>query len=250
MKTKFTLLATAAALSLATAAQADTITANCSSVLTWNTPVSVSVNGGSSFSSAYATQIRWTKTASTGTLGNAIATSFNTYCIQLSEDVYVPSTNNNYTVTQNIAAAPLPGSGMGAAAADHLQALFGLQGATAIATNDQTISAAFQLAIWEIVGDSDLNLATGLFRAAASSNIMSLAQSYLNSIANIATGTYNDPHLVALTSPVPGLNGSIQDQITVLPGLPSDGLLVPLPASSIGGLGLLAFAGFRRMRQA
>ncbi len=247
---KIALIAAAVSMTVAAAAQADTITANCTSVLTWGTPVNVSVDGGANYSSAAATLINWTKTSSTGAMGNAINTNFSSYCIQLSEDVYVPSTNNNYTVTQDLSHAPLPGQGMGVVAADHLQALFALQGAAALITSDTTMAAAFQLAIWEIVGDSDLTLTTGLFQANGASGIMSLAQSYLNSISNIAFGTYNNSNLVALTSPVPGLNGSIQDQITLLPGLPGDGSPVPLPASSIAGMGLLLLSGARRLRKA
>ena len=51
---------------------------------------------------------------------------------------------------------------------------------------DATSSAAFQLAVWEIWFDNDMNLATGSFRATSSA--AALAQSYLDAV-NAGSGT-------------------------------------------------------------
>ena len=52
--------------------------------------------------------------------------------------------------------------------------------------SDATHSAAFQLAVWEIWYDSDMNLSTGTFRAAPSA-VTTLAQTYLTAVGTGST---------------------------------------------------------------
>jgi len=63
---------------------------------------------------------------------------------------------------------------------------------------DADSSAAFQLAVWEIWFDNDMNLSTGSFTA--SSSAAGLAQSYLDAV-NAGSGTPEGWTLFTLTSP-------------------------------------------------
>jgi hypothetical protein len=111
-----------------------------------------------------------------------------------------------------------------------------------IALSDTQHSAAFQLAIWEILYDNDLDLLSGGFMVTDNhghATTVALAQGWLDSL-----GSYTDNYDVLLLS-----NEAHQDFIT--PGLPHQD--APEPASgwlACTGLAALAIVSMRRRRSA
>ena len=108
---------------------------------------------------------------------------------------------------------------------------------------DATHSAAFQLAVWEIWYDSDMNLSTGTFRAAPSP-VTTLAQSYLT-----AVGTGSTPAL-GWTLYEFNNHSNSQDYLSAtfsqtLRTVPEPGMLV-----LVGVGALAAWGGFKRRRKA
>lgn len=105
---------------------------------------------------------------------------------------------------------------------------------------DRLSAAAFQVAIWEIITDSDtgLDLASGGFRATnrsgASGDVLASATALLNGLSQARTGGYEITFLRSATS---------QDLVTVSP--------VPLPGA-VGFLlaGIVAFSIIRRRQDA
>jgi hypothetical protein len=176
----------------------------------------------------------WTRTSGV-TL--AEGNHFDTYCIEILQDVYLGS---NYTFTLGtLPDAPHPGdqvptvgtgTGMGSVKADLISELWADHFSP---TLDAADSAAFQLAIWKIIYTPatesgpqplDLDLTTGALKALGASNgsIIGTAQTWLNGL----TGLDSAPHasLVALSS------DNYQDQITVA---------CPLPATAWSAMALL-----------
>ncbi len=103
---------------------------------------------------------------------------------------------------------------------------------------DRLSAAAFQVAIWEIITDSDtvLDLASGGFTAAnrhgASGDVIASATALLNGLSGAGAGGYQITFLRSATS---------QDLITVSP--------VPLPgAAGLLAASVLAFGAIRRRR--
>jgi hypothetical protein len=117
------------------------------------------------------------------------------------------SFGNNYPYTSS-----LPNNGTFTALGQLFSAAFGS------ALTDATHSAAFQLAIWEVIYDSDRNLSgTGGFRVTGgNSGTVALAQSWLNSMSS-----YADTHDIYLLS-----NGRHQNFITTRVPEPATLLLV------------------------
>lgn len=114
------------------------------------------------------------------------------WCAELEQNF---SFGNNYTYTSS-----LPDNGTFTALGQLFSAAFGG------ALTDATHSAAFQLAIWEVIYDSDRNLSgAGGFRVTGgNSATVALAQSWLNSMSN-----YTDTYDIYLLS-----NGQHQNFIT------------------------------------
>jgi hypothetical protein len=162
--------------------------------LTWNgysngsVPVSISTNGGATFSNVNAGQFYGFFDGE----GNGLGADdfFRFFCIDLSQ--YAETGPNTYT--RNLGVLDATDS----AELTRLFNQFYPNGATGTyysggQTNfgdfpDTDTSAAFQLALWEIWFDTDnnLNLSTGTFRA-GSSTVTTLAQSYLTAIGNGST---------------------------------------------------------------
>ncbi|MGA2229461.1 MAG: hypothetical protein ABSH22_00915 [Tepidisphaeraceae bacterium] len=182
------------------------------------------------------------------------AAGFNTYCIDLIQDVDFGGT---YTFNiEPLASAPkagayiggTPSNGMGTAKADDLEALFGVdysktQGSSPSA---ETAKEAFQLAIWNIIYDSDSSVSTGSGTFYAGSDVasgaISVANGFLADALNPNNQQYDATDLIALV----GENGA-QDQIALDPLIPISAQPpsgAPLPSSGLAGLVLIAGFGF------
>ena len=92
-------------------------------------------------------------------------------------------------------------------------------------------STAFQLAIWEIVYDTNLNVSTGTFFVTGSPEAAAVAQGYLNMIS---AGEFSSPN------PLPTIkileSSTRQDLITGVANVPAAGTGI----GALAGLGLLA----------
>lgn len=179
-----------------------------------------------------------------GQSGNALGltSSFNTFCIDLVQDIYFGST---YTFdVMGIANAPQPGAyppggpitGMGATKASELNTLYAEQFDN-LTTDDEL--EAFQLAIWNIVYDTDASVSSGAgsfyIVSGFDSNTKNLASSYLAAATNLSDQKVFDGTLVALV----GEDGA-QDQIYASQ--------VPLPRTILGGGILLGACMFVRRK--
>src|SRR6185312_15283636 len=159
--------------------------------------------------------------------------TFYTFCIETSQDVYLGGTYTYQTRTLND--APIPGAGMGTSKAIQISRMWAADHASL--GTDPTKNAAFQVAIWDILGES--------IPFTVNSTLQNQANTY------IADSTTSGPlaNLVALT------NGSSQDQIMELGSgwsVTPDGNIVgaPVPPSSLLALsGLLPVAGYVRLRR-
>jgi len=170
--------------------------------------------------------------------------TFDTYCIDLIEDIYL---GQSYTFDTGIVAdspksTAFPDGnpdGMGAAKADELAELFGQQYALTLPAGNGVDREAFQLAIWNIIYDTDTSVSPGdgTFYATGdvSSTAISIANGFLADAANPGDeALYHADDLITLI----GENGA-QDQITVDPDI-TIGTGVPTPSSAMGGAVLMA----------
>jgi len=167
------------------------------------------------------------------------ATSFVAYCIDLAETF---SWNSAFTVTEK-APSSLFG-GFKAGALDRLYTQhFKEVGQAPTATDRAVKSAAFQLAVWEIVTETQptatyaaFDLGSGSFRVTSgNSTARTTADTWLDNLGTGQSGAYT---LTALYS-----NGH-QDQMMATP--------VPEPETYmmlLAGLGLMGFVARRRQRQ-
>lgn len=158
------------------------------------------------------------------------APTFQGFCIDLTESV---SNGHRYSwETYSLANAPTSEAGaMGATRAQRLGRLFANQyTGLATAPSQAQAYAAFQLAVWEIVHDSGLDLDHGNFKVnSAPSGTEALAQSWLD---NLGSG--------------PGWNLIAIDDVSDDCDGHQGYVLVPAPgAAAMMGVGLLA-AGRRR----
>jgi len=101
--------------------------------------------------------------------------------------------------------------------------------------NSGDTSAAFQLAVWELVYDDDRNLDTGPFRANSPGPAKSIAQGWLTSIGTVANrGELPELHVL--------VNEEVQDQITATE--------IPAPGpAACAMLGLVVLGSSRRRRR-
>lgn len=112
-------------------------------------------------------------------------------------------------------------------------------------TESSDQSAAFQLALWESVYDTDQNIGTGSFRASASDVIEELAQDYLDAAVGHGAGPELWNVLFLESTPPAGVDGENvgrqQNLVTVAP--------VPLPASVLMLLAALGAMGMTARRR-
>ena len=192
----------------------------------------------------------WTSVAG----GTTNLGAYNAFCIELTQTI-----NYGGTYLYNIdplSNGPTPGydtggnginGPMGATKAGDVEELWGRYYTnifTGSSAQQQVNAAAFQIAIWDIVFGSNLNLASGNFHATNLSDpAVVLAQSELNSL----TGTGPMANLIALD------NSSAQDMVTTTtPVVPAGGSVPEAGTTGTAALGLagLTLAALRRRKVA
>ena len=183
--------------------------------------VTITMNGASE--SGWAGVYNFTNTSSnTG----GLSSSFGGFCIDIGQDIYA-----NQTVQFTVASlpnAPVPGKAMGLLRAELIGELW-YQDYSLIGTSNSN-AAAFQIAIWEIINETqtnngklDLNVLTGAFTVSDSdTTTLNTANSWLGALDLSGNGP-QDPGLIALTSM------SYQDYAV-------QGVVTPAPAGWILGL--------------
>lgn len=228
MKTAAVLAATTVA-ALAGTTLADTINAQFTGV-TPGQNVSIRYDGDNM--NTRAGVFNFLRSASNpGTLPG-FAPTFQGFCIDLTESV---SNGHSYSWnTYSLANAPTSDAGaMGATRAARLGRLFASQyNGLATAANQSQAYAAFQIAVWEIVHDSGLDLDHGNFKVTnAPSGTEALAQHWLNTL-----GSGQGWSLIAIDN----VDNDCEGQ--------QGYVLVPAPgAAALMGVGLVA-SGRRRRR--
>ena len=224
-------------------ASADSITANITGVkyaTSGYTTVGVIFNG-TNYGQVIAGPEMWHETSGTINLGDANG-DFLTFCVEINQDVYLGGT---YTFTTGTVASaptpgtPLPGSGgMGTIKANLLNDLWTRHYSD---VTDATTGAAFQVAVWEVVYDTNFNLGTDNFQAYGNSAVTTQAATWLTDILN--NPTQADAHLIAIKS------DTYQDQVTFGPPPQSPPPGTPLPSAASGALVLLGLGAGRRLRR-
>lgn len=214
-------------------------------------------------SPVYAVQINWTQKQAGGVDVPWLAHNFSSFCIEYNSHVYL---GRDYTFqVRTLESSPIPGTGMGSAKSDAIRRLWaGYRTAINTASSPTATNAldgkytvreqyaAFQLAIWKILGTS--NLPTNF--AGDINNLSNIYVTYANNKSN-----HNLANLVALSSGLDSKgkpNSDFQDQIVEL----KDGWVVngfgdivktPAPATVVlmisGCFPLLALGRFRKMVQ-
>ncbi len=109
-----------------------------------------------------------------------------------------------------------------------------------VALSSALNSAAFQVAIWELVYDDGLDLSMGDFRASGNSGVTSLAQDWLGSLAGVV-GAYDLTFFYS---------GASQDLVSGTPSQNPGPGPVPVPAGVVLLLGGLGAIGALRRRAA
>jgi hypothetical protein len=192
-------------------------------------------------------QIQWQGVSTNAAPFNG---AFDTYCIDLIQDIYFGST---YTFTEGaLSSGPNPGAypdgqtgGMGTAKADEIDELFGSDYSATLAsgqTGDDD-REAFQLAIWSIIYNNDTSVSNTsdpfYVVSGIDANAISTANSWLVEAADPANQDLDATNVIGLFAE----NGA-QDQVA-LGGPTVDRLTpagVPLPSSAAMGGALLAGA--------
>ncbi len=150
----------------------------------------------------------WTKTGGTYT---GVSGNYTAFCLELTQTIQEP---NSYTY-KAVPLADAPGANgpftnpLGATGASQVSELWGNWYST-LDFNDATQMAAFQIAIWEIVYDSNLilNGAGDSLQIGVAPAVAVLAQTYLDAV----DGSGPFAALDALTNP------DVQDQVVPTPG--------------------------------
>lgn len=186
----------------------------------------------------HAGQLNHEITARSGSTAPALG-ALATYCVDISE--WVSSQSQQYDVSE-LTDAPVGNgnSGMDQHKADAIGRLYAYADGQQYGTSNN-FSAAFQLAVWEVVADLDtetstLSVGSGDFKAW---NLNSGTTSYLSTLLSVATddGIFINRRVRALT------NDGSQDQMFEV--------AVPLPTTgALAAVGLAGAGFFGRRRQA
>lgn len=228
MKTRNLIVAAATAAVIATAGQAsaDTIKGKFTSLLSKDVNISNTHRSGN----VKTVQFAWDRNDTAGPgVDSTIDDNFTSYCVDLAQNV---TANTTYTFHVK---TPVE-YGFSSAQTFLLSALWAdfLPDAD---TKDK--SAAFQLAVWEIVFDTNGQVGSGAFKANSPDTPKSIAQGWLNTISS--------PGYVP-SNPLPTLrilqSSTAQDQLTAIQ--------TPVPAPGAGALGLagIGLLAARRRRAA
>ncbi|MFI4916425.1 MAG: hypothetical protein ACIAS6_07965 [Phycisphaerales bacterium JB060] len=232
---KGSMFATIAVLATSALAAADSVTMNFVGAGQGRT-ATIRVNGERY--TVHAGQLNHDVTARSGASAPGMGL-LTTYCVDVSE--WVSHQSRQYDVNELTDAPVAQGNaGMDQHKADAIGRLYTYANGQQYGSSNN-FAAAFQLAIWEVVGDlatetSTLNVADGAFRAW---NLNSGTLSYLDTLLNIAT---NDDvrisnRILALT------NDGSQDQMFEV--------AVPLPTTgAMAAVGLAGAGFFGRRRRA
>lgn len=219
--TKKTLIVAAALVTTAgSAAMADTITAR----YTYNHSQNINITSPARNGSTPTVSFHWTRQDAPGIgVDSLIPNTFDTFCVDLAQTV-TPSTNHTYDV--------VTGAAHGFTSQQETL-LTNLWGTYKSAVTDSTTSAAFQIAIWEIVYDTNHDVDTGPFRMSGNNAVKNTAQGWLDSIT--APGfVYTGPALVMRVLE----SDCLQDQVTFVS--------IPAPSAAAAGLMGLGLAARRR----
>jgi hypothetical protein len=171
---------------------------------------------------------------------------FTTYCIDLNEPVFLGVTYT-FTLTPiedapKAAAYPDGGdtTGMGPGKAEEIEELYGQEYANTLGPGDDEEREAFQLAIWNIIYDTDTSVSDGDGVLFAEDDVdpiaVAIANTWLEDAANPQLeAIFHDTNLVGLTG-----DQGVQDQITTS---------IPVEPSVFGGGMLMAGLGLMRVQK-
>lgn len=241
------LAAAVGGLALTGLARADSVTVTLDNVSP-SRIVGITYNN-QSLGSAYAGALNWHGQAANG---HDLNGSFSTYCIDLTQDVYLGSTYTYGVVDPSLAPNPLPptespgSTGLGATSLQRIENLYALQYDGIGSDNDR--GAAFQIAIWEMLFDTGAthDVTAGQFAVTgASANVVTLANQFVSDALTPDALSFHY-ELLALTSP------TAQDQLFVGAAIPQGGpplTPVPTPAAALGAMPLLGALAFFKCRQ-
>lgn len=168
-------------------------------------------------------------------LSGTDTTNLRTFCTELAQQTTQQGQTHTYNIkdVSQLPDPPAGPTGMGTAKADNIRELYTVAAGNQFGNNIN--AAAFQLAIWNLVYDTDFTLDSGVVRTQTDSytdksSILSQANAWLNAVN---TNSYSHASLVGLGS------DTKQDQI----------FLVPLPAPvALGLAGLVGVGVVRRFR--
>ena len=207
-------------------AQAGTITGKFTYDL--KSTVDITASGGIYNGNVNTVAFHWKRTDHSGAgVDSSVPITFDTYCVDLKQSV---SASQSYTFN----VIPLANAGYSQTKMDLLRTLWTLNKP---AVNTSTVAAAFQVAIWEIIYDTNNNVTTGTFKLNSPTSVRNVATNMLNT-AVAMRGKAPMANLVVLRS------DCAQDQLCELP--PS----IPTPGTATLAAAGVLMAVRRKRKQA